>query len=124
MNRYHKKIYFPADHKEKLISFTYIINRQDWQYTKHCIDNIKLRELDMRQLLYWIKSEVYLDYDYIFEYYTDDNGEIEKVCYRISYNKGVDIILVIGINKKLITIYYNAADDKHYTLRKENYIKI
>lgn len=123
MNRYHKKVYFPQKHKEDLISFTFQLNRKEWQYTKHCIDNLKLRALNLSQLLYWIKNEVWLDYKNIFEYYTI-NDKITKVCYRLSYNKAVDIILILGQDKQIITIYYNTSDDKHYTLKKQNYATV
>jgi len=120
--RYHKKVYFPTQDKDKLIALTYTLNRLQWQYSKHCIDNIKLKALDLSQLLYWIKNEAWLDYSQIFEYYIDK--DIYKICYRVPYNKAVDIILVLTTNKKIVTIYYNSKDDKHYTLKKENYAKI
>lgn len=119
--RYHKKIYFPQDHQEQLICFTYKLNALNWQYTKHCLDNLKLRALDLQQLLYWIKNDLQLDCNDIFEYYTDNKDNIIKVCYRISYNKDIDVILVIGEYKQIITIYYNSTDDIHITLKKELY---
>lgn len=123
MLRFHKKVYFPKYHKEKLISFTYKLNNLSFNPTSHCLDNIKLRALDLEQLLYWIKSEVKLDYNNIFEYYTDDKDNISKTCYRLQYNKAVDIILIVGSEKQIITIYYNSAEDKHYTLKESIYCR-
>ena len=121
--RYHKKIYFPKHHKEKLIALTYQLNGKQWKYTKHCLNNIKLRALDLEQLLYWIKSEAMLDYNNIFEYYTGDKEDILKVCYGLSYNKAVDVILIMGTQKQIITIYYNSANDKHCTLKESIYCR-
>jgi hypothetical protein len=47
---------------------------------------------------------------------------MEKICYRIPYIKGLDIILVISEEKNIITIYLNSQTDKHETLKKELYI--
>jgi len=122
--RYHKKVFFPDNQTENLISFTYKLNSMNWRYTSHCLDNLKLRALDLKQLLYWIKTGLKLDYNDIFEYYTDDRGNIIKVCYRIDYNKAVDIILVIGSQKQIITIYYNSKSDEHFTLKENLYSKV
>lgn len=122
--RYHKKVFFPDNQTENLISFTYKLNDMNWWYISHCLDNLKLRTLDLKQLLYWIKNEVKLDYNDIFEYYTDNKNNITKVCYRVSYNKAVDIILIIGNQKQIITIYYNSKSDKHFTLKESLYNKV
>lgn len=122
--RYHKKVFFPKSQTENLISFTYKLNYMEFRPTSHCLDNLKLRALDLKQLLYWIKNEVKLDYEDIFEYYADDKGNITKICYRISYNGAVDIILIIGTQKQIITIYYNSKSDKHFTLKEGLYSKV
>jgi hypothetical protein len=60
----------------------------------------------------------------IFEYYLNDlTKEPEKVCYRVAYNTGIDIILVMAEDKEIITIYINSAEDKHETLNHSLYIK-
>ena len=123
MKRYHVKVFVDDKHKNNLISFTYKLNNIKWAYTAHCLDIIKLRALDMQQLLYWIKTQLRLDYNDIFEFYTNDMGNIVKACYRIAYNKGVDIILVLGKFKQIITIYYNAKNDLHFTLNEKLYVK-
>ena len=124
MNRYHIKVFTKSEHTDKLISFTYKLNNMKCKYTSHCLNNIKSRSFDLQQFFYWIKTELILDYNNIFEFYTDDFDNIIKVCYRVSYNKSIDIILVLGINKQIITMYYNSKNDKHSTLRKEAYINV
>lgn len=123
MLRYHKQIYFPKEYIIRLKDFTEEINRWQWQYTKHCLDNIKYRVIDIESLLLFIKDLV-LDYNNIFEFYCDElTGKIEKACYRITWKHNIDIILVVGIDKQIITIYLNSTDDKHDTLKEELYKK-
>lgn len=117
MNRYHKTIYFP--NIENLKTFNDNINAKTWQYSKHCLENIKYRFLDIEKLLIFIKN-LTLKTDNIFEYYLIDN-EIDKACYRIKYQKNIDIILVISSEKNLITIYINQENDNHETLKKNLY---
>jgi len=119
MKRYHKKIYFPDI--ELLKRFNDNINSLTWQYSKHCLTNLKYRHLDIKALLLYLKGLVLDDKD-IFEYYIE-NKKISKVCYRITYIKNIDIILVVSETKNIITIYSNLADDKHTTLKEELYIR-
>lgn len=115
MKRYHKKVYFP-DIKE-IALFTENLNNAEWQYSKHCLENLKYRFIDIENLLYFIKY-LKLNSEWAFEYYKSDN--IEKVCYRIPYN-GIDLILVIAKNKIIITIYINSKNDNHNTLKRKLY---
>lgn len=119
MNRYHKKVYFPANRIE-LVQFSNTLNSLQWSFSAHCLDNIKHRDIKIEQLLLFIKDKI-LFADDIFEYYQDII--IEKACFRLQYIDGYDIILVISNQKKIITIYLNAKDDEHYTLRHAQYTK-
>jgi hypothetical protein len=121
MNRYHKEVYTEPSHWQKLEAFTDDLNTLKWQYTEHCIDHIASRAIDLEGVLRYIKG-LTLEAGKIFEYYLDDEGEPIKVCYRIPFN-GLDIILVMGENKQIITIYLNSKEDLHYTLKRELYIQ-
>lgn len=120
--RYHKKIYFPIEYMEQIRVLTQTINNLQWRYTSHCLDNIKFRTHNMAEILEFIKATK-LTPDLVFEFYTDLNF-ITKLCYRIPYNNAIDLILVIGEGKKLITVYYNTKDDEHYTLNKTLYARL
>ena len=122
MLRYHKQVYIPIIDQKKLKRYTDNLNRLKWQYSRHSLDNLKYRAIDRIGLLLSIKSKL-LDWQEIFEYYTDDIGNIEKAVYRFKYIDGLDIILVISPDKKIVTIYLNNSDDLHYTLKKELYTK-
>lgn len=119
--RYHKEVYFSDKHKEDIIKLTYILNNKPFRYTAHCLNNAKIRILNLEQLLYYIKNELKLNSEDIFEFYTDAEQNIYKLCYRFTFSKVFDVILVIGLNKEIITIYINSADDKHETLRRQKY---
>lgn len=116
MLRYHKKIHFPDI--DKLKKLNNILNSYNWKYSKHCLDNIKYRISDIEKLLIFINNLTLNEND-IFEYYKLHN--IEKLCYRIEYNNTFDIILVLDNDKRIITIYLNNKDDKHYTLKENLY---
>jgi hypothetical protein len=121
MNRYHIKTGFEKQGEQKLQAFTDKLNRLNWIYSIHCLDNLRYRLIDRRALLIYIKSMT-LDARTIFEYYTDANGLIWKACYRFDW-KGHAVILVVSNTKNIITIYTNAKDDDHVTLNTNLYIK-
>ncbi len=122
MKRYHVKVYTPNNSDKKLKLFTDKINALTWRYSAHALDNIKYRVIDNKALLLHIKGLTLSTSD-VFEYYTSDTGGVIKACYRIAYTKGIDIILVVGYDKQLITIYINTSDDKHATLKPELYVR-
>jgi hypothetical protein len=122
MLRYHKAVYTEPGHWQRLGEFTEALNCLNWSYSRHCLDSIKDRAVDLEGLLRFIRG-VRLEAGAIFEYYLDEKtGEPIKVCYRIAEPAGLDIILVLGEDKEIITIYLNSRGDLHYTLRKELYI--
>jgi len=121
MLRYHKEVFTDPGHFKGLQTFTDRINGLNWCYSRHCLENIKSRAIDLEGLLLYIK-DLKLESGQIFEYYLNDlTKEPEKVCYRVAYNPGVDIILIMGEDKNIITIYINSREDNHITLRKELY---
>ena len=122
MLRYHKEVFTSPGHYKGLQTFTDRLNGLNWCYSRHCLENIKSRAIDLEGLLLYIKG-LKLEPGQIFEYYLNDlTKEPEKVCYRIQYIKaGVDIILVMLESKEIITIYINSSNDKHETLKKELY---
>ena len=121
MNRYHKKIYFP--HTAELDCFNKVLNGLTWDYTLHCLENIKNKvhyKNEIEDILIYI-LQLDLDDKDIFEYY-EESDKIIKACYRVSYTDERDLILVMSADKKIVTIYFNGVDDDHVTLDKSLYI--
>jgi hypothetical protein len=119
--RYHKKVFFPEGADAQLKTFTDTLNTKAFTYSAHCLDNIKYRTIDIESLLRYIKG-IKLNNINIFEFYTDDKGNIIKACFRLDYSL-FDVILVISKEKNIITIYTNNKEDKHSTLNEALYMK-
>ena len=120
MKRYHRKIYFPDIEKLKKLNSSFI--GKSFSYSRHAIDTMKYRHTDTQKILQYIK-DTELNADDIFEYYKNDNGDIVKVCYRISYTQNNDIILVVSSQKNIVTVYTNEKNDDHVTLNGGIYEK-
>ncbi len=122
MKRYHKKIYFPESDIKSLADFTEKVNTKHWRINAHSLERVmdNLTFGGLEKLMLFIKP-LALDDKKIFEYYTTEQG-IEKVCYRVNYSEYNDLILVVGKDKGLITVYFNEVNDNHITLKKELYI--
>ena len=80
--------------------------------------NLSLK--DIENLLNTIKHTQLKSKD-VFEFYTDSKGNIEKLCYRITYTYKDDIILVVSNTKNIVTIYLNSVEDNHTTLKEHLY---
>jgi hypothetical protein len=113
-------VYTDPGHFKGLQTFTDRLNGLNWRYSRHSIENIKYRAIDLESVLLFIR-DLKLESGQIFEYYLKDNLEPEKVCYRVEFNSGIDLILVINQYKEIITIYINSREDRHIELKKELY---
>ena len=122
MNRYHKNIYFPESDTNPLTAFNEKVNTKAWRINAHSLERVmdNLTFGSLEKLMLFIK-DLKLERKTIFEYYSSRYG-IEKICYRVNYGEYSDLILVVGSNKELITVYFNEVNDNHITLRKELYI--
>lgn len=122
MRRYHKAVYTEPGHWEKIKTLTGELNSLNWQYSGHCLEHLKSRVIDIRGLLLYIR-DLKLEAGAVFEYYLDEAGEPEKLCFRIPYLSGLDIILIVSREKRIITIYLNSRVDNHETLKRKLYIQ-
>jgi len=119
IKRYHKNVYFPNNAREVLESFSARMNVIPWKYTEHCIDNIIQRAGNIENVLRFIKG-MQLNAQNVFEYYMD-GGAVERAVYRVKYSENVDLIVVVGTSKHIITIYFNDGEDNHATLNSAQY---
>ena len=125
MKRYHIKInpkkFIEAE--SQLKDFTAYINNLSFRLTSHSFDHLqhRLSLFNYSELMEFIKH-LNFDYEAIFEFYTNDNGSIKKVCYRVNYSDKIALIFVMGQDKQLITVYVNNVNDNHKTLKKGLYV--
>lgn len=120
MKRYHKKIYFPSQYDSQLKELTTQFNStRIFNKSNHAIYQLKTR-FDFLNILQFLKDMVYFKQGNIFEYYIK-NDNIAKICYKIRYNEGQDLIIVLSDKKSIITLYINNKGDNHKTLKKELY---
>lgn len=119
MLRFHRAIYFP--HIDKVKKLTDSLNGKSFTYSRHAIDTMKYRYIDTMAILQFVKG-ITLSANDVFEYYIEGE-EIQRLCYRIKYTEGTDVILVISKDKKIITIYTNESTDEHFTLNYSLYQK-
>ena len=120
MKRYHKSVYFPPSENQVLIKFIENINTLPWSVSTHAFDNLKYRVVNLEAALRTIQEKLF-GVDEVFEYYTDNSG-IVKACFRFEWDGGNDIIVVVGLWKRLITAYLNGKDDNHCTLNRSLYV--
>ena len=121
MNRFHEKVYFPDNARQKLKVFTDRLNSIDnWSYSRHSIDNLKYRVNNIKGILVYLKN-LKLNSEQVFEYYEDITG-IKKAVYKIDFQGIYDLCLVISDVKNIITIYINSKGDNHSTLNKGLYV--
>lgn len=117
--KYHKQIYFPDSKKLKLIIEA--LNKQNWQYiSKHAINEIKNERLNLEEVGQFLKNKQF-DFEELFEYKKTKEGNIYNLVFRVQYKQYCDIILVVSMNKSLISAWINSREDKHKTLRTREY---
>ena len=121
MERYHKKIFFPISNDKKLNDAVISLNNKKISLSKHAIEKLKNRipESEYSNISHFF-SNMQLKIDDIIEYYVENNI-ICKLVFRMKYNQYKDIILIMNLNKTLITLYLNNSTDEHETLRHELY---
>lgn len=117
--KYHKKIYFPDSEKLKLIIEA--LNKQSWQYiSKHAINELKNERLNLEEIGQFLKGKQFT-FEELFEYKKTKEGNIYNLVFRVQYKQYCDIILVVSMNKSLISAWVNSRTDKHFTLNANNY---
>jgi hypothetical protein len=55
MKRFHKQVYTKPDHWQTLEAITGRLNGLAWGYSRHCLQNVKTRAIDLEALLLFIK---------------------------------------------------------------------
>lgn len=121
--RLHIKTGFRPEDIKKIEAMTAYLNKINWQYTRHCLDQIKNRNINLENLLLYIR-DYKLQAQEVFEVYINSAGQVDKICYRFKYTEDQDIIIVLGSNKQIITVWTNNKTDLHFTLDLSLYDKV
>ena len=120
MKRYHKIIYFPSQYDNELKRITDSFNNnKKFNHTNHAFFNLKNR-FDYHSILEFLANKITFKIEDIFEYYIEDD-KIIKLCYKMPYNEGQDLIIVLSDKKAIVTLYINNKGDNHKTLKNELY---
>lgn len=119
MKRYHVALEgFEANQVEQA---TARLNGKRFIYSSHFFHQVMARFNDKEQRILGDYLRAYeLKKGECFEYYEDNRGII-KICYRLPFTQECDIVLVLAMNKSVITIYRNNVNDHHQTLNKNQY---
>jgi len=120
MERYHRELGIPEVHLKRLEELNAKFNSgKRFGRTSHAFERLNQR-FDYLSILDYLANKVEFKAEDIFEVYVD-NEAVQKVCYRLDYENGQDLILVLTKDKAIVTLYINVKGDNHSTLRKELY---
>ena len=119
MKRYHALLDgFDASKVEQV---TARLNGKKFVYSSHFFHQVVARFDDKEQRMLGDYLRAYqLSKVECFEYYEDNRGVV-KICYRLPFTAECDIVLVLAMNKSVITIYRNNVNDNHKTLNHNQY---
>jgi len=108
---------YPSVLKTKLVGFVQQLNRKSWAWTEHFFDN----EENPEKIKRFLNGYSFSDTE-AFEFTTNTNtNEVVKVGFRIIYDRYKDLCVVVSVDKKAITFWFNDASDEHITLDKSKY---
>jgi len=120
MERYHKDLGFPKVHLKRLEELNAKYNSSKrFGRTSHAVQRLNER-FDYLNILKFLAEEIRFKVEDIFEIYVE-NEVVQKVCYKIDYSSWQDLIIILTKDKAIVTLYANAKNDNHKTLKKELY---
>lgn len=119
--KYHKDVFFPASDVSRLKLIIAALNNQAWAYiSSHAITELKKDCLDLEEVGRFLKSKQF-SFDELFEYKKTKEGNFYNFVFRVQFNNYQDLVLVVGIEKSLISAWVQAVNDKHFTLNIRKY---
>lgn len=112
LRRFHKEVYFPDWANDEIAKFSRLLSGVKLIYSYHANEKLRKTKARFRRAIkeYITKLNI-TDEDllqYIFEFYTNKDNIVKKVCYRIPFKElEIDVIIVISSSSKIVTIYIN-----------------
>jgi hypothetical protein len=124
LRRFHKDIFYPDWFEESIDVFTKGLDGKQLICSYHATKRYESFSRQHKKVIRDLLRTVNLEEckEYIFEFCSNDNNEIKKVCYRFPTPElESDIIFVISSNAKVVTIFLNRNFDPHVSLQKDLY---
>lgn len=120
MNKYHKEIGFLPCHVSDAKGLIADLKWRKIAFSSHALQELG-QELEAVKI-----GRFLLDYDLKFEdiFELAYNAEkLEKLGFRVNLGEK-DVIFILSREKRIITLWTNNKEDKHYTLNHANYCKV
>ena len=90
---------------KRLENFTNSLNCLKWKFTRHSFDRLFERYQNNLGCILNCIRDAKLNSENIFEYYLNDQGDIEKACYEIALDALEAIHLAITYNKEIVSVW-------------------
>lgn len=120
MEKYHVSIGFKDCHIKEAQALIDTLQEQKIRFSIH-----SLQELGQEREAVKI-GRFLLDYDLnlndVFEL-AYNAGKLEKLGFRANFGE-IDVIFILSREKRVITLWTNKKEDKHFTLNTANYCKV
>lgn len=128
LSRFHIDIYCPEWSRDAILDFCKLLSENKLKYSYHAVNKLRSMKreykLVVKDLIKNLDLGSEVNLDYIFEFYSNAQKEVKKVCYRFPIRElESDVILVISSTGKVVTIYLNGNFDRHHSLKEELYEK-
>lgn len=126
LKRYHIDIFCPEWTRDSILEYISLFKDKKLKYSYHALKKLDRMKDKYRRIIRGLirninfSDELYLDY--VFEFYTDNQNIVRKLCYRFPMvNLDTDVIIITSITGKIVTIYLNDNFDKHHSLDVSKY---
>jgi hypothetical protein len=126
LSRYHIDVFVPEWSRNSILEFTKALSGKQLVCSYHATRKYRNMSREYQRVIRDLIAtlDLELSIDYIFEFYANNKNEIKKVCYRFPMPElESDIIFVISVTGKIVTIFLNKNFDPHISLDKNLYTK-
>lgn len=128
LKRYHISIYVPEWGRKSVQEFCSKLVDEKLEYSYHANQKLKRMSKKYRLAVHNLIKSINISdkilLDYVFEFYTNEENIVKKVCFRFPMlNLDIDFILVVSDKGTVVTVYLNGELDRHRSLKEGLYEK-
>lgn len=120
MQKYHKDIGFLPCHIADAKGLIADLKWRKLSFSGHSLQELG-QEAEAVKIGQFLK-DYDLNLEDVFELAYND-GKLEKIGFRVNLGEN-DVIFILSREKRIITLWTNNKEDKHYTLNHANYCKV